>query len=44
MLSDLGRQRYVNEKQLSMIEQKITKRNLEIANHREHFDFIQVHP
>jgi len=44
LLLDLKKLRYVNEKQLSMIEQKITKRNLEIANHREHFDFIHVQP
>jgi len=44
MLLDLGSQTYVNEKQFSMIEQKITKRNLEIANHKEHFDFIHGHP
>jgi len=44
MLLYLKRQRYVNEKEFSMIKQKITKRKLEIVNHREHFDFIHVHP
>jgi len=36
--------RYVNEKQLSMIRQKITQRNSELVNHREHFEVISVHP
>jgi len=42
ILKDLGRRIYINEKQLSMIKQKITKRQLEIVNLREHFDVIHV--
>jgi len=44
MLLNLKRLRYINEKQLLMIQQKITKRKVEIVNHRDHFNFIHVHP
>jgi len=44
VLTELQRIRYINEKQLSMIEQKLTKRQLEIVNHREHFNVLHVHP
>jgi len=32
---------YINEKQLSIIQQKVLKRNLEIEKHEKHFQFIQ---
>jgi len=44
ILTELKKLGYVNIKQHSMIAQKITKRNLELMNHREHFDFIRVRP
>jgi len=44
ILTELTKLKYVNVKQHSMIEQKITKRNLEIVNHREHFNVLHVHP
>jgi len=44
ILFELKKVRYLNAKQLSMIEQKITKRKLEIANHRKRFDVIHVYP
>jgi len=44
ILTELKKLSYVNVKQHSMIEQKIRTRNLEIVNHREHFDVTYVHP
>jgi len=44
ILTELKKLRDINVKQHSMIEQKITKRNLEIVKHREHFDVLHVHP
>jgi len=42
VLRELKRLRYINVKQLSMIEHKITKRNLEIEHIVDHFQFINV--
>jgi len=44
ILTELKKLRYLNVKQHSMIEQKVTKQHLEIVNHREHFDVLHVHP
>jgi len=44
VLRELSRLKYINVKQLSMIEHKITKRNLELINHTMHFDVINVKP
>jgi len=44
ILRQLRMQGYVKGKQLSMIKQKITKRQLEIVELREHFDVIHSHP
>jgi len=42
VLRELKKLKYINVKQLSMIEHKIIKRNLEIMNHIQHFDVINV--
>jgi len=34
--------RYVNEKQHSMIQQKLLKRNLEIENHQKYLQVMNV--
>jgi len=44
ILTEMKKLKYINVKQHSMIEQKITKRNLECLKHREHFGVLHVHP
>jgi len=44
ILIELKKLRYINVEQHLMIEQKIIKRNLELVNHREHFDVINIYP
>jgi len=43
ILTELKKLEYINVKQYSMIEQKITKRNVDMVNQREDFDFIHGH-
>jgi len=44
ILRELKRLKYINVKQLSTIEHKITKRNVEIMNIVKHFDVINIRP
>jgi len=44
VLRELRSLKYINVKQLSMIEQKVRKRNVEIRNIVKHFDVINIWP
>jgi len=41
-LEEMEKLRYINIKQVAMIQYKITTRNLEIKNHMKHFEFMII--